>query len=115
MRIRPFHMILALVMAGSMLLAACGKPAAMVSETGGVERAVVQQSAEALKPLETEAEEETREPMPTDNPSVDVTEVLQRLRSESAGVAGPVHRQQRGGEHRVLQALLPGPYALLRR
>ena len=45
MRIRPFHMILALVMAGSMLLAACGKPAAMVSETGGVERAVVQQSA----------------------------------------------------------------------
>ena len=74
MRIRPFHMILALVMAGSMLLAACGKPAAMVSETGGVERAVVQQSAEALKPLETEAEEETRAPMPTDTPAVTVTE-----------------------------------------
>ena len=74
MRIRPFHMILSLLMAGSVFLSACGKPAATVSETGGVERAVVQQSAEALKPLETEAEEETREPMPTDNPSVDVTE-----------------------------------------
>ncbi len=74
MRIRPFHMILSLLMAGSVFLSACGKPSAAVSETGGVERAVVQQSAEALKPLETEAEEETREPMPTDNPSVDVTE-----------------------------------------
>ena len=41
--------------------------------------------------------------------------LLQRLRPESGGLAGPVHRRQRGGEHRVLQAVLPGPDAVLRR
>ena len=41
--------------------------------------------------------------------------LLQRLRPESGGLAGPVHRRQRGGGHRVLQAVLSGADAVLRR
>ena len=66
MRIRPFHMMaaLVLVMAGSMVLSACRKDTAQISETGGVERAVVQQSAETLETLETEPETEPVETVP---------------------------------------------------
>ena len=58
MQIRPLYMILALTIAGSILLASCAKTAAEISETGGVERAAVQLAAEALNPLETEPESE---------------------------------------------------------
>ena len=57
MRIRPLYMILALVMAGSVLLSACGKSGAQVSETGGAERAVKQETADTMEPVETNAEE----------------------------------------------------------
>ena len=46
MKIRPFYMILAVVMAGSVLLASCHKKGAQVSETGGVERIPMQQTTE---------------------------------------------------------------------
>ena len=41
--------------------------------------------------------------------------LLQRLRPEPAGLAGPVYGGQRGGEHGVLQAVFPGADAVLRR
>ena len=59
MKIRPVHILLSLLMTGSVFFAACAKNTAKVSETGGVERAEVQKAAETMAPIETEPTEET--------------------------------------------------------
>lgn len=76
MQIRPLYMILALTIAGSILLASCAKTAAEISETGGVERAAVQLAAEALNPLETEPESEETAPPEVPPPVTEPTASL---------------------------------------
>ena len=58
MRIRPIYIFFALLIVGSVFLAACSKNGAEVSETGGVDRAAVQKAMESMA-LETEPAEET--------------------------------------------------------
>lgn len=76
MRIRPIHIILALLTAGC-VLTACANSRAEVSKDGGVNRTAVQQTAETMAPLETEpadGETDAAETSPAGTDQAAVTE-----------------------------------------